>query len=154
MRKSQPVSTLSNDEDIPKVWDGFGFFRDDDGTIKFYFFDENSQKYGPLTGDPSIPADRIAFHVILSSARRGRVHIEIPFTSNFLDPFVYARRVAHAGFTGVMIKENHVSLALAEQFLKEIMWFHASEYGFVLKNDEGKDIFYPGKKKEQPKEKV
>lgn len=146
---------LSKIEDAPAKWDGFGFYHDpQDGTIKFYFFDELAQKYGDLPGDPNQPEDRVAYHVLLSSARRGRVHIEIPFTSNFLDPFVYAKRVAHAGFTGVMIKINKYSAALAEQFLKEIMWFHASEHGFVLKNEHGIEVFYPGKKKEKPREQL
>lgn len=152
MKKTRPITSLDSLDDIPVHWDGFGFYRDEQGAVKFYFFDEHFQKYGELPGDPDMPADRMAFHVLLSSARKGRVHVEPPFTSNFLDPFVYARRVAYAGFTGVMIKENKYSAALAEQFLKEIIMFHTSEYGFVTKDKSGQDIFFPGKKKEKPKE--
>jgi hypothetical protein len=134
----------------PTVWDGFGFYRDpEDALIKFYFFDDITQQYGDVPGDPDMPPDRVGFHVILSSKRKNRIHIEIPFTSSFLDAFVYAKRIAHMGFTGIMIKQNKYSPALAIQFLKEIMLFHHSEHGFVMENEQGVDVFYAGKKKEK-----
>lgn len=143
-----PETTLL--EHAPAVWDGFGFFMDHvDRVVKFYFFDDITRVHGELPGDPNIPADRTAYHVLLTCTRKNRVHIELPFTSNFLDAFVYAKRVAEAGFRGIMIKENKFSLALAEASLKETMMFHASEYGFVLEDEKGIDMFYAGRKKEE-----
>jgi hypothetical protein len=137
------------EREAPKQWDGFGFFKERaQGNVNFYFFDDTTRKHGELPGPVDVPEDRVAFHVLLTTTRKNRIHIEIPFTSCFLDVFVYAKRVAHMGFSGVMIKVNEFSGALAAATLHDAMAYHASEYGFVLENEQGEDIFYPGKKKE------
>lgn len=134
----------------PAIYDGFGFYVDvHTKELVFNYFDDVAREHGQLPGDPNIPADREAYHVILSSVRKGRVYIEKPFTSNFLDACVYAAHMARAGFAGVMIRENKFSIAILEAALLEILTRHARGYGFVMADEHGVDVFHAGLKKEK-----
>ncbi len=142
------VNNLKVLEEAPPLWDGFGFYTDVlDNKVKFFYLDDIVKIHGQLPSPPDVPADREAYHVLLSSVRKGQVHIELPFTSTFLDPFVYARTVAKAGFTGIMLRVNRLSLLLLEETLKMVITAHAKGRGFVMQNDKGVDIFYEGAKK-------
>ena len=132
----------------PPVFDGFGFFvSPETQEVVFNYFDDMSHDYGQLPGNPATPSDRECYHVVLSSVRKGRVHIEHPFTSYFLDAFVYAKHVAFAGFTGIMIRETQYSLAILETTLVEMFKYHIASYGFVMKDMKGADVFYAGDKR-------
>lgn len=145
-----PVKALPLLHTKPSAFDGFGFYVDPETQeVVFNYFDDVAREHGHLPGDPTIPADREAYHVLLSSIRKGRVHIEQPFTSTFIDAFVYAAHVARAGFTGIMIRENKFSLALLEATLIELITLHTTGHGFVMQNAQGVDVFYKGLKKEQ-----
>jgi len=134
----------------PIAFDGFGFYvHPETKEVVFNYFDDVAREYGQLPGDPNVPADREAYHVILSSVRKGRVHIEKPFTSTFIDAFAYAAHVARAGFTGIMIRENKHSIAILEASLIEILTLHAKSYGFVMKDENDVDVFHAGLKKEK-----
>lgn len=134
----------------PALYDGFGFYaHPETKEIVFNYFDDVVREYGQVPGDPTIPTDREAYHVVLSSVRKGRIHVEKPFTSTFLDAFVYAAHVARAGFTGIMIRENKFSMAILEATLIEMLKLHSRGYGFVMANEQGVDVFYPGLKKEK-----
>jgi hypothetical protein len=136
----------------PLVFDGFGFYaHPQTKEIVFNYFDDVAREHGAIPGDPTIPTDREAYHVILSSVRKGRVHIERPFTSNFLDAFVYAAHMARSGFTGVMIRVNKYSMAILDATLVEMLTLHSKGYGFVMANDHGVDVFYEGIIKERTK---
>jgi hypothetical protein len=127
----------------PAIYDGFGFFTDaQDGKIKFFFFDEISKALGALPPDPNAPNDREAYHVILSSVRKGDVYLERPFISHFIDALVYARRMAEAGFTGVMMKANARTHEIFAQTAKGIMSLHFVGRGFYMKDDDGREVFY------------
>jgi hypothetical protein len=142
------VNDLNVLETPPPIWDGFGFYTDIlDKKVKFFYLDDIARVHGQLPAIMDVPADREAYHVLLSSVRKGQVHIELPFTSTFLDPFVYARTVAQAGFTGIMLKVNRLSLLLLEETLKMVMMAHAKGRGFVMQNEKGVEIFYEGAKK-------
>jgi len=132
------------------TFDGFGFYvHPETHEVVFDYFDDVAREYGPLPGARVIPDDREGYHVLLSSVRKGRVHIEKPFTSTFLDAFVYAAHIARAGFTGVMIRETKYSLAILEATLVEMLTLHAKSYGFVMKNEQDIDVFHVGLKKEK-----
>ncbi len=132
----------------PATFDGFGFFVDkNDNEAKYYFFDDLVKKYGPEKHDPEIPEDRNPYHVILTSVRKGFTHIEAPFTSNFIDPFVYAKRIAHMGFTGIMILKTSYSGILLRDCLLEIMTLHAKDLGFYYALAPGlPELFFKGTK--------
>lgn len=133
-------------ETPPKEFDGFGFFRDTlDGIVKFYYFDDMVKAYGPEPKDPNQPDDRECFHVILTSVRKAMVHIEAPFTSNFIDAFVYAKHIAHSGFSGVMIRKSRFSVQLLKDSLLHMMSLHKKNKGFVYCED-GVETFHKGKK--------
>lgn len=143
--KALPLLTIR-----PIAFDGFGFYvHPETKEVVFNYFDDVAREYGQLPGDPTIPNDREAYHVILSSVHKGRVYIEKPFTSTFTDAFVYAAHVAWAGFTGIMIRENKYSVAILEATLIEMLTLHAKSYGFVMKDENGVDVFHPGLKKER-----
>lgn len=134
----------------PAVFDGFTFLKDaEDGTLKFLYFDELTREYGPFPRDPNTPLDREAYHVVLSSIRKGRIHVERPFTSNFIDVFAYAEHVFRSGFTGVMIRVNKYSLLLLEQTLAALLIQYKNSYGFVMTDDQGVDVFHAGRKQEK-----
>lgn len=120
----------------PEVWDGFTFYVDRllGCVVKFTFFDDMVREFGPPERDPKLPLDRESYHVLLSSVRKAVIHIEEPFTSNFLDPFEYARHVAHAGFSGVMIRKTQYSLDLLRTTLEQMMKLHAAGPGFIYNN--------------------
>lgn len=137
----------------PETFDGFGFYSDPkDGQLKFFYFDDIVQTHGVQPQDPSIPSDREPFHVLLSSVRKGLVHLEHPFTSNFIDPLVYARHIARAGFGGIMIRVSKFSTALLNACIHEIVAHHLQESGFVLADiTTGLDVFYQGLKTDKSK---
>lgn len=131
-------------EPEPEFWDGFGFFVDVvDDMVKFYFFDDMVRAYGPSKKDPAIPADRETFHVLLTTVRKAIIHIEEPFTSNFTDPFTYAKHIAHAGFSGLMIRKTQFSENVLKKSLEEMMRIHALGKGFMYKTN-GVEVFYKG----------
>lgn len=134
----------------PANFDGFAFYEDRvTKEIVFNYFDDVTREWGPLPGDPNIPNDREAYHVLLTSVRKGRVHIEKPFTSTFTDAFVYAAHVARVGFIGIMIRKTQHSAAMFEGTLIETLSHHTLSYGFVMQNAQGVDVFYEGMKKEK-----
>lgn len=132
-------------EEIPTDWDGFGFYRGTDGRDRFYFFDEMVRVHGPIPKDPSIPADREPYHVLLSSARHGHIYIEEPFVAHFLDPMAYARHLMDAKFLGTMIRKSAYSVDLVKQSLNAIMTYHAKASGFFYPIN-GVLTFFKGEK--------
>jgi hypothetical protein len=134
-------------ETKPVLWDGFGFFLDKlDGLVKFYYFDDFVKIYGESPRDPEIPGDREAFHVMLSSIRKEKVWLDAPFTSNFLDPFVYAKNLALAGFSGVMLKKTQWSATLLAQSEAYMRILHHQDKGYMYTDKDGTETFYPGLK--------
>jgi len=131
----------------PKAFDGFGFdLNPVTKDVQFIFFDDVAKEYGQLPGSAEVPKDRERYHVLLSSTIKGRIHVERPFTSNFLDAFAYAEHVARSGFTGVMIRDNKYSVAVMEAVMLEVLTRHAREGGFVMEDDNGVDVFHEGLK--------
>lgn len=131
----------------PEQFDGFGFFKDAlDGSIKFTFFDDLVRQYGPPERDPAIPTDRDPYHVVLTSIRKTMIHLEAPFTSNFIDPFVYARNLAYSGFSGVMIRKSQRSLALLKESVEQMFVLYSRGKGFVYCDETGAQTFHQGKK--------
>ena len=134
-------------DERPANWDGFGFYRGEDGFDRFYFFDEMVRKYGPVPKDPAIPADREAYHVILTSARKGKIHIEEPFLAHFLDPFVYARHLMDAKFLGTMVRKTIYSEGVVDISLTAIREHHRKNYGYFYTTSAGGTSFFEGAKK-------
>lgn len=133
----------------PLHYDGFGFVKDSEtGEVRYYFFDDLVKKHGVLPGPQDVPADRVAYHVLLQHVSKGKVRIERPFTSNFTDALAYAAHIAHAGFTGFMVRANEYSLPTAEVFIRQTIEAHRELFGFWADwmDGEGVDKFYPGRK--------
>jgi len=134
-------------ETKPDLYDGFGFFLDKiTGLVNFYYFDDVVKEHGESPRDPNIPADREAYHVILSSVRKNKIYLDAPFLSNFIDPFVYARNLAHAGFNGIMLKKSQWSAALIAQGEVHLRMLYHDETGYIYTDERGVETFYPGLK--------
>lgn len=129
----------------PEHFDGFGFFKDAlDGTIKFTFFDDIVKQHGPPERDPELPTDRETYHVVLTSVRKATIHLEAPFTSNFIDAFTYARHIAHSGFSGIMLRKSRFSLNLLKESLEQMFVLYSKGKGFVYCDETGTETFYQG----------
>jgi len=129
----------------PELYDGFGFFMNrETNKVQFYYFDDMARKHGKLPGNPDVPEDRESYHVLLTSVRKGIVHVEKPFTSCFIDPFVYATRIVRAGFNGIMIRETQYSLILLSTALLDTLKLFKTAGGFVMKDEDGVDVFHEG----------
>lgn len=136
----------------PAEYDGFGMHRVvATNTIQCDFLllqDRASRVSAPAHTEVTVPQDRQRFHVLLSSVRRGRVYIETPFVSNFLDPFVYATHMVNAGFSCIMLKYTQYSEHVAGLYLEELQRLFLQGSGFVMDNAQGVSTFYAGAKKE------
>jgi hypothetical protein len=130
----------------PPLWDGFGFFKDiEDHKVKFYFFDELAREHGPYDHDPNVPADREAYHVLLTSSLKGVLWVDHPFIAHFIDPFVYAERIAHMGFSGTILLKTKYSQHLMDEVLKYTLELHAKGKNFVYTDEAGKQLTIVGK---------
>jgi hypothetical protein len=131
----------------PALYDGFGFYKDPtDGQVKFYYFDDVIKEHGPEPRDPAVPEDREAYHVMLSSIFKHTVHMDAPFISHFIDPFVYATGLAHSGFSGVMLKKTRWSANVMLQSLNYLRSLHLKDQGYTYTDESGTTTttFYPG----------
>lgn len=130
-------------ETPPDIYDGFGFFKDPlDGQVKFYYFDDQVKLHGEPPKDPTTPTDREAYHVLLQSVRKAIVYMDAPFLSNFIDPFVYAAGLAHAGFSGIMYKKTPWSADVVAQAVAYLRMLHAKTTGYMFTDESGHETFY------------
>lgn len=92
----------------PADWDVIMFYIDQTQSAVIETFKVNP--VGALVNDKVVQglqthSDRVECQVgLVSTSRAGVVQIDEPFTSHFMDPFVYAERMMKAGFTGVMVR--------------------------------------------------
>lgn len=137
MKHQHPNDNAYHDSP-PEHYDGFGFFKDpEDGVIKFYYFDDVVKEHGLSPRDPNIPEDREAYHVLLSSIRKTVVHLDAPFISNFIDPFVYATNLAYAGFSGIMLKKTQWSANVIGNSMKYLRSLYANDRGCMYTDEDG-----------------
>jgi hypothetical protein len=133
-------------EQKPEKWDGFGFFKDyETGEIKFYFFDDVSEMFGEQEREPGIPDDRDPYHVLLTSTHKGVIWVDHPFVSNFIDPIIYAARIAGMGFSGTMLRKTKVSDTLMHEVLKYTLMLHSKGRNFVYVDESGAQLTLKGK---------
>jgi hypothetical protein len=83
---------------------------------------------------------------MLSSIRKSTVYMDAPFTSNFIDPFVYATRLAHDGFSGIMLKKTKWSANVMTQAFNYLRSLHLKDKGYMYTHEDGSQTFYPGLK--------
>lgn len=127
----------------PDEFDGFGFYKDVvDGLVKFYYFDDVAKTHGPSPRDPEVPPDRERYHVMLTSIRKSIVHLDAPFISCFTDPFVYATNLAHAGFSGIMLKKTTWSHVVAETSMKYLRELYSKDNGCIYTDEHGIQTSY------------
>lgn len=133
-------------QEKPPLWDGFGFYRDEeDRKVKFYFFDELAKEHGPYDKDPGVPEDREAFHVLLTSSLRGVLWVDHPFIAHFIDPFAYAERIAYMGFSGTMLRKTKYSDSLMKEVLAYTLEIHARSKNFVYVDEKGDKLTIIGR---------
>lgn len=100
-----------NTQDFPpKEWDVIMFYVDPTGAQMIESF-VVSPVGGTVNGNAvtqlETTSDRVQCQVGLVSTRNGITQVDDPFTSHFMDPFIYAERMLKAGFTGLMVKTGH-----------------------------------------------